>query len=228
MLEKISPSILGVKDFETFLNKLDELKEKGNVVRDIHFDVMDGEFVNSKRDLHTSLMIDLLERGYSPEVHLMVSERLEDEIMKAIKYGAKKIWIHSELEEVERYLNIVNGLNKKDEFDYVSIGLAINPDTGIDNIVILKDKIDSVLVMSVNPGKGGQKYIESSYEKIKRLRETLENVEIVVDGGINGSNIKKVFKSGADKVVMGHYLTENVKHMENKLMWIKKHILDKE
>jgi len=226
MLEKITMSILGVKDLEPFLSELDSLKEKDLEIGAIHIDVMDGEFVENKALMHTGLMEKLAEGGYRLEVHLMVGKKsLEEEMIKAIKYGADKIWIHVEVEDAEKYINIVNGINRKAEFKYISIGLAINPDTPIQNVAILKDKIDSVLVMSVFPGKGGQKYIESSYEKIKSIRGLLGDIEIVVDGGINEKNIKKVLESGADKVVMGHALTSNINHMDKKLMWIKKHIV---
>lgn len=226
MLEKISVSILGVKDSESFLGELDSLKEKDLGIGAIHVDVMDGEFVENIAPMHTGLMEEFADRGYELEVHLMVGEKsLENEIIKAIKYEAKKIWIHVEIEDAEKYINIINGINRKAEFEYISIGLAINPDTPIQNVAILKDKIDSVLVMSVFPGKGGQKYIEGSYEKIKSIRELLGDIEIVVDGGINEKNIKKVLESGADKVVMGHALTGNIKHMKKKLLWIKKHIV---
>lgn len=223
MLNKISISLLGVKDTKSFLDKLVNLRGKDLDIRDIHVDVMDGEFVKSKNVLHTAVMIDLVVRGYSPEVHLMVGDNLEAEIEKAIEYEAKKIWIHVELEDAERYLNIVKKLDEKDELAEVSIGLAINPETSIQKVVMLKDKIDSVLVMSVHPGKGGQKFIKKTYSKIKELRESLGDVEIVVDGGINRWNINKVFKSGADKVVLGHYLTGNLGSLKRRLNWIKKH-----
>lgn len=224
MGNKVSISILGIKDFKVFLEKLDSLKEKGFDIADFHIDVMDGEFVENANELHTALMIELLERGYNPEVHLMVSETLEAEIMKAIRYGAKKIWIHVELQDAEKYLNIINGVNRKEVSGHIDIGLAINPNTPIEDVAIFKDKIDSVLIMSVNPGKGGQKYIKSSYEKIKKAKELLGAIEIVVDGGINESNVIKILSAGATKVVMGHYLTANINKLKGKLGWLKKHI----
>lgn len=226
MLNRISPSMLGVKDFKRFFDKLDILKEKDLVVETIHIDVMDGEFVNNKLEMHTASMIELGLRGYKPEVHLMVDDdNLDVEIEKAIEYEATKIWIHAEIEDVERYLNIIRKLDEKDDLAQISVGLAINPDTPIDKVVLLKEKIYSVLVMSVHPGKGGQKFITKTYDKIRLLREALGNIEIVVDGGINKSNINKVIESGADRVVIGKYLTGNLYYLKGRLNWFAKHTI---
>lgn len=225
MLSKISPSILGAKDVKVFLDKLEILKNKKIEVNDIHIDVMDGVFVKNQRSLNQTIMIDLLNRGYNTEVHLMVDEEtLENEIMKSIRYGAKKIWIHVELEDSERYLNIINALNNKNGEKTVEIGLSINPDTSIEKLLLLKNKVDSILVMSVIPGKGGQKFLNSTYKKIRKIRKEIPDVEIVVDGGINKKNVKKVFKCGADKVVLGHYLTANTRSLKRKLKWLKRNI----
>lgn len=226
MLNRISPSILGVKDFKLFLNKLDSLKEKDLEVETIHIDVMDGEFVKNKNDMHTGFMIELGVRGYKPEVHLMVDdENLEKEIEKAIEYEATKIWIHVEVEDAEIYLNVIRKLDEKDDEAKVSIGLVINPDTDIDKVVLLKDKIGSVLVMSVYPGKGGQKFITKTYDKIKRLRAALGDIEIVVDGGINKSNVNKVIQAGADRVIIGKYLTGSLFHLKGRLNWFAKNTI---
>ena len=226
-VSKVSPSLLSVKDVKLFLDKLDSLKEKDLSVETIHIDVMDGEFVSETRILHTALMIELEERGYLTEVHLMVKgEKLESQIDEAVRYNASKIWIHVELEDAERYLNIFRNLETNDAAAKFSMGLAINPETDIDKLVLLKDKIDSILVMSVHPGKGGQKLISKSFTKIKKIREAVgDNIEIVVDGGINRWNIQKIFKCGASKVVVGKYLCKNLGRMKSKLAWIKKHIV---
>lgn len=227
MLDKISPSILGVKDVRHLLDKLDKLKTKRLVIGEMHVDIMDGKFVKNKFEPSITLMLELGSRGYIPEVHLMVEEEtLETEIIKAIRLGSKKIWIHVELENAERYLNIVNNLNNQEQNKSVAIGLAINPDTDIEEIEYFKDKIDSVLLMSVFPGRSGQKFLNRSYKRIKELRKIIgENIEIVVDGGINRWNIKKVLKVGANKVVLGHYLTGNMFTLKGKLKWIKRSVM---
>ena len=91
----------------------------------------------------------------------------------------------------------------------IKVGLAINPDTDVEVIEPFLDKIDLVLVMSVVPGKGGQSFIESSLDKIRKIRNLNKNIVISVDGGINNTNIEKIKEAGASMCVVGSYITNN-------------------
>lgn len=107
--------------------------------------------------------------------------------------------------EVGNTLELINYIKNKN----IKVGLAINPNTNINELKPFLDKIDLVLVMSVIPGKGGQSFIESSLDKIKQIRKLNSNIIISVDGGINNTNIQKIKEAGASMCVVGSYITNN-------------------
>ena len=107
--------------------------------------------------------------------------------------------------EVGNTLELINYIKNKN----IKVGLAINPNTNINELKPFLDKIDLVLVMSVIPGKGGQSFIESSIDKIKQIRKLNSNIIISVDGGINNTNIQKIKEAGASMCVVGSYITNN-------------------
>ena len=194
---KISPSILSA-DFSKLSSEIKKLEEGGADM--IHVDVMDGHFVpnltigppviKSLRK-YTNLIFD---------VHLMISP-VHKYIKDFADAGANIITIHPEAtENLKESINLIRSLNKK-------VGVSLNPDSKIDLIKdILKD-IDLVLIMSVHPGFGGQKFIPDVIKKIEKLKliknEKNLNFDIEVDGGINFENSKSVIEAGANILVSG-------------------------
>ena len=194
---KISPSILSA-DFSKLGSEIQNLeKAKADL---IHIDVMDGHFVPNitigpevinKLRKYTSLPFD---------VHLMISP-VHNFIKNFADAGADIITIHPEAtNDLESSIKKIKSYNKK-------VGISLNPETPLDKLNNVLDKIDLVLIMSVNPGFGGQKFIENTLNKIKKLRLKIDKlnlkVEIEVDGGINFENSKSIIKAGADILVSG-------------------------
>ena len=194
---KISPSILSA-DLSKLGSEIQNLeKAKADL---IHIDVMDGHFVPNitigpevinKLKKYTSLPFD---------VHLMISP-VHNFIKNFADAGADIITIHPEAtNDLENSIKKIKSYNKK-------VGISLNPETSLDKLNNVLDKIDLVLIMSVNPGFGGQKFIENTLNKIKKLRLKIDQlklkVEIEVDGGINFENSKSIIKAGADILVSG-------------------------
>ena len=194
---KISPSILSA-DFSKLGSEIQNLeKAKADL---IHIDVMDGHFVPNIT-IGPEVIIKLRKYTSLPfDVHLMISP-VHNFIKNFADAGADIITIHPEAtEDLESSIKKIKSYNKK-------VGISLNPETSLDKLNNVLDKIDLVLIMSVNPGFGGQKFIENTLNKIKKLRLKIDQlklkVEIEVDGGINFKNSKSIIKAGADILVSG-------------------------
>lgn len=193
----LSPSILAA-DFKELGKEIQAVDKAG--AQYIHMDVMDGAFVPS---ISLGMPVISAVRGVTKkifDVHLMV-EKPERYIQDFVKCGADIITVHAEAcTHLDRVIQQIHDAG-------VRAGVALNPATPLNVLDYVLDKIDMVLIMTVNPGFGGQKYISSCTDKIRRLRHMVEdkglNVDIEVDGGINKDTIHTVLTAGANVIVAG-------------------------
>tara|TARA_B100000965_G_scaffold307406_1_gene266348 strand:- start:3556 stop:4215 length:660 start_codon:yes stop_codon:yes gene_type:complete len=194
---KISPSILSA-DFSQLGSEIKRLEEGGADL--IHVDVMDGHFVPNLT-IGPPVIKTLRKFTTIPfDVHLMISP-VHKYIKDYADAGADIITIHPEA--TENLLNSINHIKKLNK----KAGVSLNPDTKTNVIIDYLDKIDLVLIMSVFPGFGGQKFIPEVIKKIEELNQIKKNkklnFDIEVDGGINFSNSKIVIEAGANILVSG-------------------------
>ncbi len=188
---KISPSILA-SDYANLQSELDRI----SVSDMIHIDVMDGHFVPNI-SIGAPVVAACKKVCNVPfDVHLMISNPL-DYAEDFAKAGADIICFHTECESnIEQTIDKILSLGKK-------AALAIKPATPIDDVVKYLDKLSMVLVMTVEPGFGGQSFMESTMPKIEALRKINPDIDIEVDGGINADTVKIAAKAGANVFVAG-------------------------
>lgn len=191
---KVYPSILtnDVKDFKKRINLV-------KFAKIIQIDIMDGKFVKNKSLMPKDLKKIKIKQ--KTEYHLMIKDP-EKYIDNFIKLRPYSIVIH-----VESTKNIMF-LLKKIKYEKIKVGLALNPNTEIKKIIPYLKNIDFVLVMTVNPGYYGSKFIKSSVKKIKNLK-SITKLPIEVDGHINDKTYKIVKKAGANILISGSYIFEN-------------------
>jgi len=194
----ISPSILSA-DFASLGQEVDNVLKAGADV--VHFDVMDNHYVPNLTI--GPLVCDALRKhGVTAEidVHLMVSP-VDQLIVDFAKAGASYITFHPDATtHVDRSLQLVRDEGCKS-------GLVFNPAASLDALEYVMDKVDLIMLMSVNPGFGGQSFIPSTMTKLKQVRKMIDDsgydIRLEVDGGVKANNIKEIKEAGADMFVAG-------------------------
>ena len=194
---KISPSILSA-DFSRLGEDVQAVDRAGADY--IHIDVMDGHFVPNITI--GPLVVDALRKVTDKplDVHLMI-ENPDLYIADFAKAGADIITVHQEaVPHLHRTVQLIKSLGKK-------AGVSLNPATPVETLDVILDELDLVLIMSVNPGFGGQSFIPSALDKIRALRQRITerglSTELEVDGGVKIDNIREVVAAGADVLVAG-------------------------
>ena len=217
-MKKLAPSILSA-DFSRLGDEIKAVEEAGADY--IHIDVMDGHFVPNITI--GPLVVEAIKNvtKLPLDVHLMISNP-DKYIKDFIKAGSSILSVHAETcPHLQRTINHIRELGIKP-------AAVLNPSTSLSTLEYILEEVDMVLLMTVNPGFGGQKFISSMIPKIKKLRKLIDEkhlpVELEVDGGINLDNISKVVKAGADVIVAGSAVfkskdcKETVRLMKKKLL----------
>ena len=200
----ISPSLLSA-DFTNLEKEIKILNEEK--VDYIHLDIMDGNYVPNI-SYGPGIVKSLRELTEIPfDTHLMI-ERPENFIEKFVEAGSDIITIHpSTTKHLDRTLSLIKSYGKK-------VGLALNPGDSLDVLDYNLEKLDLVLIMSVNPGFGGQKFIPSVLRKIREVKKLIRE-RIEVDGGVKLDNAREILDAGADILVAGSAIFEKDKTREN-------------
>ncbi len=196
---KLAPSILSF-DLANLPSALPQIAALHPEV--IHLDVMDGKFVPpiTFGDAFVSSLRPIVQTPF--EAHLMV-ETPEAQFEPFVKAGCSRVIFHAEAtRHAHRLVQMLRHLN-------VQVGIAINPGTAVETLMPLGDQIDLALVMTVNPGWGGQRFLEFTLDKVRMLRSRFPNLEIEVDGGIDPATIGAAQKAGASLFVVGSYFAKS-------------------
>ncbi|MBU0766517.1 ribulose-phosphate 3-epimerase [Patescibacteria group bacterium] len=192
----IAPSILSA-DLSKLQEEVDSIEQFADWLQ---IDVMDGQFVPNLsfgapviKNLKTKLLLD---------IHLMVEDP-QERIEEFLKAGAKHITFHA---ETVKGTDARKSLIKAIRDGGATAGIAINPDTPLDEVEDVLGEVDLLLVMSVNPGFGGQNFITEVLEKVRTAREKFPDLMIQMDGGVDSETASKCIKAGANNLVSGSFI----------------------
>ena len=204
---KIAPSILSA-DFSKLADEIKAIDLSGADL--IHIDVMDGHFVNNITfgPVLIKSIRDVTELPF--DVHLMINPA-QNFIKDFVESGSDTISIHIEIpENIQSTIDMIKSFKKK-------VGLAINPDTDIKQLVPYLDSIDQIIIMSVYPGFAGQSFIENTIDRISSVKKMIEHrqIEIEVDGGINSLVSGKCIDAGSAILVAGSAVFKGSLYREN-------------
>ena len=199
-MSDIAISILNC-DFNNIKFELNRIND--SIIKYIHIDIMDGYFVEKNTENLFDMKAICKYTNKKIDVHLMV-KKPKIFITNFLKYNPDIISFHIESEEnISENISLIKSHG-------IKCGIAINPETDIHTLNNYVKSIDVILIMSVVPGKGGQKFINSTFKKIKLIKEKLlkinPKIKLEIDGGVNNLNSKLLNKSGADILVSGSYL----------------------
>ena len=211
---QIIPTIIA-KDFQELQDKINKVELHAEWAQ---LDVMDGKFINNitwphaERGKTNPVDLKNFKTNLNLEAHLMINNP-EEVIDQWIESGVKRIIFH--YESTKKITEIIDKIKKAG----LEVGLAINPETSLEVIGNFIEKIDLVLIMTVNPGFGGQDFLNESVDKIKQLRGEYKDVNIEVDGGINLKTASKVIQAGANFLAVGTaiFKSNNIKEVIKKL-----------
>ena len=198
---KISLSILSCNSIEEAINKVNNTNTDY-----LHLDVMDGMFVPNTSYSIEEIKYIISNSNKKIDAHFMVNDPIKY-LNELKEYNLEYFTFHVELDNVQKIINKVKENNYK-------VGLSIEPNTDINILKKYLDDIDLILVMSVEPGMGGQTFIEGTVNKINKIKNLIgnRNIKIAVDGGINNNTIKLI--NNADIAVVGSYITSSTNYQE--------------
>ena len=199
-MSDIAISILNC-DFNNIKFELNRIND--SIIKYVHIDIMDGYFVEKNTENLFNMKTISQFTNKKIDIHFMV-KKPKIFITNFLKYNPDIISFHIESEEnISENISLIKSHG-------IKCGIAINPETDIHTLNNYLKDIDIILIMSVVPGKGGQKFVNSTFKKIKLIKEKLlkinPKIKLEIDGGVNNLNSKLLNKSGADILVSGSYL----------------------